>query len=383
MEKTIIKNAHVISPDVDMENATIVIEGGKITNVTAKKVSEKGATTIVDVKGQYVMPGFIDVHTHGALTHDFCDANPEAVFKLAEAKLQEGVTSFLPTTLTVSTEELKVAAGNARKYAEAGMPYAKIPGIHLEGPFINVKCCGAQNPAYVRKPAISEVKEISKIYPVKMISYAPEAEGGAKFAKDCIKMGVVPSCGHTGAKLSEFMPAYKNGLRHLTHFCNVMTPVHHLRFGMVGGGLMADDVYVEMICDGVHLCDQMIRLIARLKGPERMMLITDAMRASAMPDGNYTLGGLPVIVKDGCARLTTGPVAGSTLRYHNGLKRLVNLSGLPLCEAIRATSLNQAESLGIKDRGRLEKNYIADIVLLDGNLDVRKTICSGKLKWQS
>ena len=246
MEKTIIKNAHVISPDVDIENATIVIEGGKIVNVTAKKVSEKGATTIVDVKGQYVMPGFIDVHTHGALTHDFCDANPEAIFKLAEAKLQEGVTSFLPTTLTVSIEELKVAAGNAKKYAEAGMPYAKVPGIHLEGPFINVKCCGAQNPAYVRKPSIAEVKEIAKIYPVKMISYAPEAEGGAKFAKDCIKMGVVPSCGHTGAKLSELMPAYKNGLRHLTHFCNQMTPLHHREIGMVGAGFLIEDLNTEI-----------------------------------------------------------------------------------------------------------------------------------------
>ena len=200
MQKTIIKNAHVISPGVDMENATIVIEGSKIKSVTTRKVSEKGADTVVDVGGQYVMPGFIDVHTHGALTYDFCDADPQAIFKLAEAKLAEGVTTFLPTTLTVSHEELLVAAKNAKKYDEAGQPYAKVPGIHLEGPFINVKCCGAQNPKFVRKPSIKEVKEIAKVYPVKQISYAVESEGGAKFAKDCIKMGVLPSCGHTAAK---------------------------------------------------------------------------------------------------------------------------------------------------------------------------------------
>ena len=160
--KTIIKNAHVISPGVDIENATVVIEGKKIKQVSAKSIAAKAdkSTTVVDVKGQYLMPGFIDVHTHGALTHDFCDAAPEAVFELARAKLQEGVTTVLPTTLTVSKEELLVAAGNAKKYVEAGSPYAKIPGIHLEGPFINVKCCGAQNPKYVRKPSIRELKEI-------------------------------------------------------------------------------------------------------------------------------------------------------------------------------------------------------------------------------
>ena len=222
MQKTVIVNAHVISPGVDLEAATIVVEGSKIKLVSAKKVAAKadGDTTVVDVKGQYVMPGFIDVHTHGALTYDFCDADEKAIFEVAKGKLQEGVTTFLPTTLTVSHEELIVAAKNARKYAEAGQPYAKAPGIHLEGPFINVKCCGAQNPKFVRKPSVKELKEIAKVYPVKQISYAVEAEGGAKFAKDCLKLGVVPSCGHTGAKLKDLMPAYKNGLRHMTPIRN-------------------------------------------------------------------------------------------------------------------------------------------------------------------
>ena len=205
MQKTVIVNAHVISPDVDVENATIVIEGARIKSVKAGKAAAKADrnTTVVDVKGQYVMPGFIDVHTHGALGYDFCDADPKAIFEFAKAKLQEGVTTVLPTTLTVSHEELIVAAGNAKKYAEAGQPYAKVPGIHLEGPFINVKCCGAQNPKHVRKPSVKELKEIAKVYPVRQISYAVETEGGAKFAKDCFRLGVVPSCGHTGAKFAD------------------------------------------------------------------------------------------------------------------------------------------------------------------------------------
>ena len=168
MQKTVIVNAHVISPGVDLEGATLVIEGNRIKKVVAGKAAAKAdaSTTVVDVRGQYVMPGFIDVHTHGALTYDFCDADEKAIFEVAKAKLQEGVTTFLPTTLTVSHEELIVAAKNARKYAEAGQPYAKAPGIHLEGPFINVKCCGAQNPKYVRKPSVKELKEIAKVYPV-------------------------------------------------------------------------------------------------------------------------------------------------------------------------------------------------------------------------
>ncbi len=368
MQKTIIKNAHVISPGVDLANATIVIEGKRVKSVSARPVSEKGATTIVDVKGQYVMPGFIDVHTHGALTYDFCDADPQAVFKLAEAKLAEGVTTVLPTTLTVSHEELIVAAKNARAYVEAGSPFAKIPGIHLEGPFINVKCCGAQNPKFVRKPDIKEVKEINKVFPVKQISYAVETEGGAKFAKDCIKMGVVPSCGHTGAKLADLMPAYKNGLRHMTHFCNQMTPLHHREIGMVGAGFLIEDLNTEVICDKIHLCPDMLRLIFTRRSLEHIQMITDSLRCSHCKDGYaFQMGGLDVLLKGGEARLVNGGnLAGSTLWMGMGLKNVHDVTGIPLKDLVRTTSLNQAIEFGWgDDLGKVEKGYIADLVVVN------------------
>ena len=368
MQKTIIKNAHVISPDVDLANATIVIEGKRIKSVSARPVSEKGATTVVDVKGQYVMPGFIDVHTHGALTYDFCDADPQAVFKLAEAKLAEGVTTVLPTTLTVSHEELLVAAKNAKAYVEAGSPFAKIPGIHLEGPFINVKCCGAQNPKFVRKPEIKEVKEINKVFPVKQISYAVETEGGAKFAKDCIKMGVVPSCGHTGAKLSDLMPAYKNGLRHMTHFCNQMTPLHHREIGMVGAGFLIEDLNTEVICDKIHLCPDMLRLIFTRRSLAHIQMITDSLRCSHCKDGYaFQMGGLDVLLKGGEARLVNGGnLAGSTLWMGMGLKNVHDVTGIPLKDLVRTTSLNQAIEFGWgDDLGKVEKGYLADLVVVN------------------
>jgi len=368
MEKTIIKNAHVISPDVDLENATIVIDGKTIKQVSKKPVSEKGASTVVDVKGQYVMPGFIDVHTHGANTYDFCDADPQAIFEIAKGKLAEGVTSFLPTTLTVSHAELETAAKNLRAYADAGMPYAKTPGIHLEGPFINVKCCGAQNPEYVRKPAIAEVKAIARIFPVRQISYAVETEGGAKFAKECFKIGVVPSCGHTGAKLADLMPAYRNGLRHMTHFCNQMTPLHHREIGMVGAGFLIEDLNTEVICDKIHLCPDMLRLIFTRRSLAHVQMITDSLRCSHCKDGYaFTMGGLEVKLEHGEARLVKGGnLAGSTLWMGMGLKNVHDVTGLPLKDLVRTTSWNQAIEQGWGDTlGKVEKGYTADLVVIN------------------
>ena len=369
MSKTIITNAHVISPGVDVENATVVIENGKIAKVsTRKNASVKGAAKVVDAKGQYVMPGFIDVHTHGANTFDFCDADPKAIFEIAKGKLEEGVTTFLPTTLTVSHEELVVAANNAKAYADAGMPYSKTPAIHLEGPFINVKCCGAQNPEFVRMPDIKEVKAIAKVYPVKLISYAVETKGGAKFAKECFKIGVVPSCGHTGAKFADLKPAYENGLRHMTHFCNQMTPLHHREIGMVGAGFLVEDLNTEVICDTIHLCPDMLNLIFTRRSLEHIQMITDSLRCSHCKDGYaFSMGGLEVKLEKGEARLVKGGnLAGSTLWMGNGLKNVHEITGIPLKDLVRTTSWNQAIELGWGDTlGKVEEGYTADLVVIN------------------
>ena len=368
--KTTIVNAHVVSPGVDLENAVVVVEDGRIKSVRKGPASAKADknNTVVDVRGQYLMPGFIDVHTHGALGYDFCDADEKAVFEFAKAKLQEGVTTVLPTTLTVSHGELVKAAKNAKKYAEAGMPYAKVPAIHLEGPFINVKCCGAQNPKYVRKPDIKEVKAIAKVYPVKLISYAVEAEGGAKFAKECFKAGVVPSCGHTGAKFADLKPAYRNGLRHMTHFCNQMTPLHHREIGMVGAGFLVEDLNTEVICDKIHLCPDMLNLIFTRRDLAHIQMITDSLRCSHCKDGYaFTMGGLEVKLENGEARLVKGGnLAGSTLWMGMGLKNVHDVTGIPLKDLVRTTSWNQAIELGWgKTLGKVEKGYVADLVVIN------------------
>ena len=378
--KTLIRNCRIVSPGTDIPSGNILLENGRIAAVGT--APETQADTVIDGQGLTAVPGFIDIHSHGRSNHDFCDGTQEAFAAIGRGKLQDGVTGFLATSLSVSEDDLRNLCRQAEWYKANVPDGASLLGIHLEGPFFNPPCAGAQNPTFLQQPRIGLVEELNAISPVKKVSFSPELPGGLEFTRQLCERGIMPSGGHTEADYECFEAARQAGMRHMTHFCNVMTPVHHLRFGMVGGGLMADDVYVEMICDGVHLCDQMIRLIAKLKGPERMMLITDAMRASGMPDGDYSLGGLPVVVRDGCARLTTGQVAGSTLRYHNGLKRLVRLTGLPLSEAVRCTSLNQAESLGLGKRGKIEKDFIADIVLLDADLDVRMTLVKGTVRWK-
>lgn len=378
--RTLIRNCRIVSPGSDISTGDVLLENDRI--VAVGTASEPHADKVIDGQGLIAVPGFIDIHSHGRSNHDFCDGTQEAFAAIGRGKLQDGVTGFLATGLSVSEDDLRNLCRQAEWYKKNVPDGSSLLGIHLEGPFFNQACAGAQNPAFLQNPRIGLVEELDAISPVKKVSFSPELPGGLEFTRQLAERGIMPSGGHSEADYECFEAARQAGMRHLTHFCNVMTPLHHLRFGMVGGGLMADDVYVEMICDGVHLCDQMIRLIARLKGPERMMLITDAMCASAMPDGDYSLGGLPVVVKDGCARLTTGQVAGSTLRYQNGLKRLVRLTGLPLSEAVRCTSLNQAESLGLGKRGRIEKDFIADLVLLDRNLDVRMTLVNGIVRWQ-
>ena len=368
MQKTLIVNAHVISPGVDIENATVSIENGRISKVSKGEVSRKGAGTVVDAGGKYLMPGFIDVHTHGAATFDFCDADPQAIFEFAKAKLAEGVTTFLPTTLTVSHEELLASARNLKAYADAGMPYAKTPGIHLEGPFINVKCCGAQNPAFVRKPDIKEVREIARTYPVKLVSYAVETEGGAAFAAQCFKAGIVPSVGHTAAKMKDLAAAYKKGLRHMTHFCNQMTPLHHREIGMVGAGFLVEDLNTEVICDKIHLCPDMLRLVFTRRSLEHIQIITDSLRCSHCKDGySFTMGGLEVRLENGEARLVKGGnLAGSTLWMGNGLKNVHEVAGIALKDLVRTTSWNQAIELGWgSELGKIEKGFAADLVIID------------------
>ena len=377
--------AHVVTPGRDLGVVGVRAENGKIIAV-GPDVRAAVGDEVVDAGGLTLLPGFVDIHSHGRGGHDFCDATDAAFEAIGRGKLEDGVTGFLATGLTRPEEDLAELCRCAERYKAKGVG-ATCLGVHLEGPFFNRDMAGAQNPAYLRKPDAAFVKRLNAISSVKKVSLAPELEG----AEDCIRelsaAGIVVSAGHSAADYETFERARRAGMTHLTHFCNAMMPIHHLRPTMVTGGLLADDVFAEIITDGVHLSDPMIRLIVKAKGPDRVMIITDAMCAAGEPDGIYSLGGLRVKVEKGRATLADVPydpkaivsnVAGSVALFPDCFRRFVRVTDLPLEEAVKAAGYNQLRSLGISDRGEIVPGQIADLVLVDAELVPQMTIVGGK-----
>lgn len=379
--KTLIKKCKLVSPGIELENVSIVIENDKVKDIRAdieERVAEK-FNNVVDAAGLLAVPGFIDIHCHGSSGSDVMDCSSEAIEKIAKAKIEDGVTSFCPTTLTSSQHDLVRAAVAVKDY-EKKQSYAKSLGLHLEGPFLNPAFKGAQNPKHIRKPNINEIKEIAQITKVAIVSFAVEMEGGLNLIQELKKLNIIPSCAHSGATFAEFMMAKKYGLKHLAHFCNQMSPLHHRELGLVGAGLIDDKIIVEIICDYIHLSSDMLKLIFKIKTPDTIILITDSISATSLGDGNYKIGGLDVVVKDSVAKLVSnGAIAGSTLRYFAGLKNIHKTTGLKLKDIIRTTGLNQAQSLGLQNLGKIERGYIADIVLLDKEFVPKHVFVDGKM----
>lgn len=377
----IFTNAHVISPDLDLAGASVLVNTkGIVEDVLLPGEQLPSDCMTIDVQGQLLLPGFFDIHTHGCANFDFCDASPEGLRKIAANRLSQGVTSFLGTTLTLPEEELAASLRVAKEYMKKPTG-AKIPAIHLEGPFFTAECAGAQNPDYLKTPDIGLVDRMNAIFPVAKVSYSLELDTEQRFLRQLVERGIMPSVAHSFAKYEDFRNACSLGMKHMSHFCNVMTPLHHLNFGLVGGGMLHKDVFIEMICDGIHLCHEMIQLLFNVKGVERIMLITDSMRAAGMPDGVYELGGLPATVKDGCARLANGRVAGSTLLFYKALQRVRKLTELPLAQLVKTTGWNQARSLGIPGIGKIARGFNADFVQMDESLVPVKTWLDGELAW--
>ncbi|OEL03569.1 N-acetylglucosamine-6-phosphate deacetylase [Staphylococcus casei] len=381
MTEYVIENGRIYTEYETIERGYIIVKDGKIAGV-GKGIYE-GKLTKYDAKGHHILPGFIDIHIHGGYGEDAMDASFDGINHLAKSLLSEGTTSFLATTMTQSDENITKALENIVNYQQQQdkLNTADIVGIHLEGPFISEHKVGAQNPEYVQKPTIEKIRQFQDTanHQIKVITFAPEVEGAEEILKalhDKIRF----SMGHTVATFEEANKAVNNGAKHVTHLYNAGTPFEHRNPGLFGAAWTNDGLSTELIVDGIHAHPAAIQIAYKQKGNKRFFLITDAMRAKGMPDGEYDLGGQNVIVKGSEARLETGALAGSILKMNEGLKNLIQYTGDTLEHLWRVTSLNQAIALDIHhQKGSLQVGKDADIVIVDDEINVQTTIKEGQI----
>jgi len=376
-------NARVVTPAGIVENGYVHIKGDKISAIGAvSDLSEPAGVERIDAEGAWLIPGFVDVHVHGGANHDFMDADEEGIRAITRFHASNGTTSMLATTLTASREDLTSVIELAANYMSKPMPYAKLAGVHLEGPFVNVKWKGAQNPAYILPPQPEWLEDWVERFPgvIKIQTLAPEIEGSLDYIEKLAANGIVPSAGHTDATYDQIIAAADHGLRHAVHTFNAMTPLHHRNPGTVGAVLTDDRITAEVIADGHHVHPAGIKLVTRAKGARNVILVTDAMAAAGMPDGDYDLGGLPVHMKCGVARLKENDsLAGSTLTMISAVRFLVQKIGVSLEEASLMASANPARQLGLDGSiGTLEVGKQADFLLLNAELELQSTWIDGK-----
>ena len=344
----------------------------------------------VDGGGCTLLPGFIDVHIHGSGGADVMDATAEGLETMSRFLVRHGVTGFYATTVTASHAATLAAVENVSRYVESTAggksghtaTGARVLGVHLEGPFLSAEYPGAQNQAHIRPPSAAEFEELLAAGPVRMVTLAPEVAGADALIGMATAAGVRVVLGHTAATFEEATSAVDAGVSQATHTYNAMTGLHHRQPGALGATLSDDRIYAQLIADGIHVHAAAMRILGRCKGPARTLLISDAIGAAGMPEGRYEMGRLPVIVKDGACRLEDGTLAGSVLTLDAALRNFMAATGWPLVQAWPATSLSQAQAMGIdREVGRIRPGARADLVLLDGEAQVAATVVGGRLAY--
>ena len=381
-----VKNARVVTLSGIIQDGIIRVIEGRIAFIgTESQLSAEDKAwyeEAIDAKNGYVMPGFIDVHVHGGFGSDFMDASTEAYNTITRFHMEHGTTTMLATSMTQSREALSAVVAAVDSYMKHDMPYAQLAGLHLEGPFVNPKYKGAQNDIFMMDAQIDWLEEWHEQHPgvMKQLSLAPERDNALNAIRWCRAHGINVAAAHTDATYEQFEEAVNAGLNQAVHTFNAMTPVHHRNPGVAGGVLTDDRVTAEVIADGHHVHPAVIKLLVRAKAAGKLVLITDAMSAAGMPNGSYELGGLPVTVIDGVARLTEGgALAGSTLTMIGAVQLVVNQVGVSIEEASRLASYNAAVHLGIeKHTGSIEVGKQADLVWTDADLNVQRVWVKGR-----
>ena len=377
-----LKNVKAYLPDLGVVTTDIAFEDGKISFIG----KDDSIESIIETNGT-VVAGFIDQHVHGAGGSDGMDGTEKDIQIISETLAREGTTGFLVTTMTQSPENISQALSAVKTVMDKGeYKGAEVLGVHLEGPFISPKHIGAQPLEYVATPSVEIFDKYDEISGgnIKIVTLAPEQEGGMELVSHLAKLGKVASIGHTGGKYEDVKKAVENGAKNVTHTYNAQTALHHREVGVVGSAMLFDELNCEVICDTIHVSVPAIKLVIKNKPHNKFTLITDAMRAKGMPDGLSELGGQEVFVKNGEARLKDGTLAGSVLKMNVAVKNLVEKVGVSFTDAIDFATKNPAENIGVlNERGTIEVGKRADFTVLDDNFEVLYTIVGGKVVYKA
>ncbi|NDV82481.1 N-acetylglucosamine-6-phosphate deacetylase [Bacteroides sp. 51] len=382
-----IYNGEIITPDQNLGIGTVVIDGGTIVGVEKGNVEVPGCLS-VDAEGAYISPGFIDIHTHGAGDADFMDCTEEACLCIARTHARYGTTLLYPTTLASENEELFrfFDIYNRVKDQQEGAAFG---GLHLEGPYFSYAFRGAQDPKFLRNPEPQEYMEIlERCSDITRWSLAPELPGALAFADELCKRGIKPSIAHTDAIYEDILEAHRHGFRHITHFYSCMNGItrrNAFRYaGCIEAGYLMDDMYLEIIADGIHVPKPLMQLVTRIKGADKIALVTDSMRGAGMPEGKSILGSLSrgqeVIIEDGVAKMPDRQsFAGSVATADRLVRNMYQVAGQPLTDAVKMMSLTPATMMGIEGhKGKIAVGYDADIIVFDENVNIKHTFVKGK-----
>ena len=384
-------NGNILTPYRMIKNGTVVITGRQIAQVSERDIETTDAVEI-DAKGNYISPGFIDMHIHGGGGYDFMDGTEEAFLKIAETHVRYGTTSMVPTTLTSEKEDLLRTLDLYERAHEKNRNGSQFLGMHLEGPYFSPRQCGAQDPRYIRNPDPEEYEQIlAYSSSIARWSAAPELPGAIAFGKRLVQAGVLAAVAHTDAIYEEVLKAYESGYTLATHLYSAMSGVTRKNAFRYAGTIESAfllDMDVEIIADGIHLPAPLLKLIYKIKGADKIALITDAMRAAAMPEGESILGpastGLKVIVEEGVAKLPDRTsFAGSVATADRLVRTMIEMADITLLEAVRMISLTPARIMKVEShKGSLVEGKDADIIIFDRNIQVQTTIVQGRIVYQ-
>lgn len=382
--KILIKDVNIITPYDVVYGHGLVIENGIIARIEKEdKLHDEYFDQVIEGQNKFLSPGFIDIHNHGNSGYDFMDSTDEAIDNIAQYHLKNGVTSFLGSIITSSYENMEKAISNIANY-ENKKDKSHLIGIHLEGPFFSLEKKGAQPAKYIKAPDLDEIKKMEGISQgkLKVVSIAPELEGASSIISYLKSKNIIAAMAHSNATYEEAKRGIYEGMTLANHLYNGMRSFSHREPGIIGAALNDDRVYCEIIYDRIHLHDASVDMALKIKGVEKIVLVSDAMRAAGLTDGEYELGGQKVLVKKGAARLENGSLAGSTLNLRKAVYNMIYKKNMPIHQAIRMASLNAAKAIDADDKkGSIEIGKDADLILFDREINILASIVGGNIIW--